>query len=214
VQAFHRAHGSAGLIDVAARVRRGEDARRAFADAAGEPFESLEGHWRDAIGALPMPDDDASISHIELAHGDGERDDSDEVSSEAARRAIRLGDLLWTSQRALAASVEYGRAHDIAPDDPLVASRLARAAVRGGDGHAAIAALEPLLADHDEYEPLLANLGAAYALVGDRARAREMSRAATEINPFDPEPHCTLAAMDDDASFQHEACAALGGHNE
>lgn len=219
VESFYRAHGSAGLVDVAARVGRGEDARQAFADAAGEPFDALEGHWRDAIGNLPMPGDDApAVPHLELRHGEGEPDDSDDVVADDARRAVRLGDLMWTAQRYLAASVEYGRAHDLAPGDPVVASRLARAAVRGGDGRAAIAALEPLRATYGEHEPLLANLGAAYALVGDRARAIETSRAATEINPFDPEPHCTLAASsdadDDDTAFQRDACAALGGHPE
>jgi tetratricopeptide (TPR) repeat protein len=217
VQAFYEAHGSAGLVDVASRVRRGEDARQAFAESAGEPFETLEGRWRDAIGAMsPSAHGATAIPHIELARGDGDADDSGDVGTEGARRAVRLGDLLWTAQRFLAASAEYGRAHAIAPDDPIVASRLARAAVRGGDGRAAIAALEPLLADHDEHEPLLANLGAAYALVGDRERARALSRAASEVNPFDPEPHCTLAAVEDgdDVVFQRDACAALGGHSE
>jgi tetratricopeptide (TPR) repeat protein len=213
VQSFYGARGSAGLIDVAARVRRGEDARQAFAEAADEPFDTLEGRWRDVIGAMPIPTDAHAIPHLELAHGDVEPDDSSDVGVVDARRAVRLGDLLWTAQRYLAASVEYGRAHTLSPDDPIVATRLARAAVRGGDGRAAIDALEPLVADAPDYEPLLANLGAAYALVGDRTRARERSRAATELNPFDPEPHCTLATVedDDDATFQREACAALGG---
>lgn len=219
VQAFYGAHGSAGLVEVATRVRRGEDARQAFSDSAHESFEALEGHWRDAIGTLPMPDDDTpEVPRIELRHGDAEPDDSDDVVAEDARRAVRLGDLMWTAQRFLAASVEYSRAHALAPGDPVVASRLARAAVRGGDGRAAIDALEPLLGSYGEHEPLLANLGAAYALVGDRDRARTTSRAATEINPFDPEPHCTLATLaeaadsvDADAAFQREACAALGG---
>ncbi len=217
VEAFYRAHGSAGLIDVAARVRVGEDARQAFADAAAAPFSDLEGHWRDAIGAMPVPDDATQpIPHLELRHGAAEPDDSGDVAAESARRAVRLGDLLWTEQRYLAASVEYGRAHAVAPDDPVVASRLARAAVRGGDGQAAIDALAPLLPRWSEHEPLLANLGAAYLLVGDRARAAETSRAATEINPFDPEPHCTLAAVlpDADAAFERDACAALGGRSE
>ncbi len=221
VESFYRAHGHAGLVDVASRVRAGEDARQAFSDAAGESFESLEGHWRDAIGTLPLPEENEPLPHIELRHGEGEPDDSDDVSAVGARRSVRLGDLMWTAQRYLAASVEYGRAHDLAPTDPVVASRLARAAVRGGDGHTAIAALEPLLATHGDHEPLLANLGAAYLLIGDRERARTTSRSATEINPFDPEPHCTLATVEetdaataDDAAFQREACAALGGHSE
>lgn len=221
VDAYYQAHGSAGLIDIAARVRRGQDARQAFAESAHETFDALEGHWRDAIGRLPLPDEDVSsaLPHLELRHGDVEPDDAEDVGADEARQAVRLGDLLWTAQRYLAASVEYGRAHAISPQDPVVASRTARAAVRGGDGRTAIAVLEPLLPRFDEHEPLLANLGAAYALVGDRERARETSRAATEINPFDPEPHCTLATLaetgqadgNDEAAFQREACAALGG---
>ncbi|MFO0681319.1 MAG: tetratricopeptide repeat protein [Sandaracinus sp.] len=219
VQTFYGMRGSAGLVDVASRVRRGEDARQAFAESSGGSWDALEGQWRDAVGRMPLPGDDApEVPRLELRHGEGEPDDSGEVTEERARRAVRLGDLLWTAQRYLAAAAEYGRAHEIAPEDPVVASRLARAAVRGGDGAAAIAALEPLRARFPEHAPLLANLGAAYALVGDRERARETSRAATEVNPFDPEPHCTLALVEDaesdDVVFQREACAALGGSVE
>jgi tetratricopeptide (TPR) repeat protein len=213
VDSFYRARGSAGLIDVASRVRRGQDARDAFAEAAGSTFAELEGRWQDVIGSLPVPTTPTPVPHVEFRHGDAEPDDSTEISEEQARRFVRLGDLLWTQEHPLAASVEYGRAHEISPEDPVVASRLARAAVRGGDGHAAIEALAPLRERFGEHAPLLATLGAAYALVGESGAAREASTESIRVNPFDPEPHCTLASLDGaDAAREHEACVGLGGH--
>lgn len=212
VDAFHAVHGSVGLIDVASRVRRGQDARQAFAEAAGSTFEELEGRWQDVVGELTVPTTPTEVPRIELRHGDAEPDDSTEISEAGARRFVRLGDLLWGQEHPLAASVEYGRAHAISPEDPVVASRLARAAVRGGDGQAAIDALAPLRARYEEHAPLLATLGAAYALVGDHDRAREASTEAIRVNPFDPEPHCTLASLDGpNAAREHEACVGLGG---
>jgi Flp pilus assembly protein TadD len=218
VASFYEAHGAEGLRDVAHRVRQGQDARQAFAEAAGEPFDSLEGRWRDSVARLVAPADAPPVPHLSLRHGDAEPDDSEEVSAEDARRFVRLGDLLWTSQRYLAASMEYGQAHEAAPRDPIVASRLGRSAVQAGDGQRAIDALAPLREMSGEYEPLLSNLASAYALVGDTARARDAAVEATRVNPFDPEPHCTLSTVgtDDEAdlAFQAEACAALGGRPE
>ncbi len=212
VDAFYVAHGSRGLIDVASRVRRGQDARDAFAEAAGSNFDELEGRWRDVIGALLVPETETEVPRIELRHGDREPDDSSEIGAAEARRFVRLGDLLWTQEHPLAASVEYGRAHAVSPQDPIVSSRLARAAVRAGDGRAAIDALLPLRERYAEHAPLLATLGAAQALVGDGEAARETSTESIRLNPFDPEPHCTLASLDGpDASREHEACVGLGG---
>jgi tetratricopeptide (TPR) repeat protein len=211
VDTFYADHGREALIDVASRVRRGQDAQDAFAEAGGVTFEDLVVRWHSAMDSLPVPEVEAEVPHIELRHGDAEPDDSDEVHEAEARRFVRLGDLLWTQQHPLAASVEYGRAHAISPDDPVVASRLARAAVRGGNGQAAIDALAPLRDQYDDHAPLLATLGAAYALVGDQDAAREASTEAIRVNPFDPEPHCTLASLDGpDTAREHDACVGLG----
>jgi tetratricopeptide (TPR) repeat protein len=192
----------------------GEDARDALAAVAGEPFARLETRWREALRRRPAPPENPPpMIAMRFRHGEGEVDESTEVE-ERARRAFRLGDLLWDHGRAGAASIEYEKAHRAAPEDPIVASRLGRAALTGGRARVAIDALAPLVARHPEHAPLRATLGSAYVAEGDMVHARPELIEAIRLNPFDPEPHCGLAraAADDGARRREtETCRSLGG---
>ncbi len=139
-------------------------------------------------------------------------DESQDVRVEGARRHLRLGDLLWNHGRAAAAAAEYERAHNLAPDDPILASRLARAALQGGKPAAAVAALLPLRERYPEHAPLHSLLGTAYADLGRVNEARAELYEAIWINPFDPEPHCGLSRIETDAATKARetlACNAL-----
>src|SRR5690606_1343882 len=128
-------------------------------------------------------------------HGEAEPDDTDEVRVETARRHVRIGDLLWSRQRPLAAASEYERAWASAEGDPIVGSRLARAALAGGAPDRAIAVLEPLTARWPDHEPLWSVLGSARLARGEHEAARTASIEAIRLNPFDPQPHCDLAQV-------------------
>lgn len=213
VEAFYGRRGPAGLSDVLTRVGAGTDAREAFALAAGATWDELEVTWREALLRRPVADADAEIPILRFRHGDAEPDDTDEIDESRARRAVRLGDLLWEHDRFGGAAFEYGRAHDEAPDDPIVSTRLGRAALQAGAPEQTIAALEPLRARYGEYEPLLSMLGAAYAARGDLEHGREASLEAIRVNPYDPEPHCTLAdvaATETERARAAEHCTLLG----
>ena len=117
-------------------------------------------------------------------------------------------------RRPAAASVEYGRAHTMAPDDPIVATRYARAALTGGRAQQAVDALASFRERYPDHAPTWAISGAAWLALGDLGRARPALREAIRINPFDPQPHCDLAeASEDEAERTRErnACATLGG---
>ena len=117
-------------------------------------------------------------------------------------------------RRPRGASVEYGRAHALAPDDPIVASRFARAALTGGEPAEAVRALARFRERYPDHAPTWAVSGAAWLALGDRASARDALREAIRINPFDPQPHCDLVhATDDDGEREQErrACQQLGG---
>ncbi len=210
LELFHERFGDEGLRAAIAQIADGADARDALADVAGESFASLERGWLAAVGRrhAPSPSDAPRMIGMRFRHGEGEPDEAREVDAEA-RRFFRLGDLLWSHHRARAAAVEYQKAHERAPDDPIVASRLARAALEGGQPEIAIATLEPLRERYPEHAPLRSLLGSAYLAKGDLPRAREELEEAIRLNPFDPEPHCGLASADEDAR-EARTCRTLG----
>jgi len=215
VEAFHGRFGDEGLRGAIERMAEGEDARDALAAVATESFADLERSWLTAVGRRrgPSADDVPRMLGMRFRHGDGDPDEARDVD-EQARRFFRLGDLLWGRDRPRAASVEYEKAHRAAPDDPIVASRLARAAIRGGRAAVAISTLSPLRDRYPDHAPLRSLLGSAYVAEGDLPRAREELREALRINPFDPEPHCGLAAASTEEDVRRReagTCRRLGG---
>jgi tetratricopeptide (TPR) repeat protein len=214
VELFHAAHGSAGLRDVAQRVAAGVDAREAFAAAARRSWIELEHDWREAVRARPEHDGPIpALRRLRFRHGEAQLDETEEVRIAGARRFVRLGDLLWSRDRARAAAVEYGKAWSSAEGDPIVGSRLARAALAGGDVDRAIEVLVPLTGEWPDHEPLWSVLGSARLARGEREAARAASREAILLNPFDPQPHCDIAQASSDAterSREERLCEELG----
>lgn len=221
VQTLYGRAGSTGLRTAAEEVAAGIDARVAVAHAAGASFADLEAAWRAELRSRPPPPDpDAEVPRLVFRRpGAPDPDDTEDIAEAEARRAMRLGNLLWERGRPAAAAAEYRVAHERLPDDPRVATRFARAALAAGDGPLALTAAEPLRERFAEYEPLRALLGAAYAAAGDLERARSESMEAIWLNPFDPEPHCTLAeigagpaapgAGPEEAADESSLCASL-----
>ncbi len=227
---YYQTYGREALQQALHQMASGEDAQAALGNAASRPFEALERTWRASLSE-PSGDSDAP-EFIGLRFG------GEEVGSlgAEARRWLRLGDMLWDRGRFGAAAHEYGRALRAAPGAPLVAARLARAALahssrtRADDGREptsrpsntaapsadialAIETLAPIAESHPDYAPVRAYLGSAYRVVGDRERAVEHAEAAIALNPFDPRPHCDLAALLEgtDADREQRQCADLGG---
>jgi predicted Zn-dependent protease len=131
-----------------------------------------------------------------------------DVAQVSARRYLRLGDLLWDQDRALAASTEYEKASHEAPDDPIIGARLARAALSAGKPERALLAVERLATRYPDHAPSQAMLGAARLALHNRAGAALALRQALYINPFDPQPHCDLAQASDDRDEQARELAA------
>ena len=211
VEVFRARHGPEGLRAVAARIAAGVDARAAFAEVAAEPWDALEQAWREALRARPAPENEAPLPALRFRHGSGEVDDTAEVAATQARDALRLGDMLFLRNRHVAAQHEYERAYAVAPDDPIVATRLARAAHNAHDDARALSVLTPLRAEHPDHAPLLALISASAAATGQSALAREAALESIWLNPFDPEPHCALASVAEDPALAELASAQCGG---
>ncbi len=212
---FRQSHGDAGLAKAIAAMARGEDARVALSQVAGESFENLEGRWRESLASRPEPPAKKRPKELKLRFVErGAADESLDVPEERARKHLRVGDLLWGRNHTLAAAREYERAHALSPTDPILASRVARASLAAKSPAKALASVERALEGHPQHAPLYALKGSALLSLKRREEAIPALHEAIRLNPFDPEPHCALARASDAAeevSRERAACARLGG---
>jgi tetratricopeptide (TPR) repeat protein len=212
---FRGRHGDTGLANAITGMARGEDARVALSRVAGEPFDNLEGVWKDALATRPEPSKKQTPKELKLRFVErGDADESLDVAEERARKHLRVGDLLWGRNHTLAAAREYERAQNYAPSDPILASRVARASLQADNPARALSAVERALQDHPQHAPLHSLRGTSLVALKRLREALPSLHEAIRLNPFDPAPHCELSrASDDPAEMAREraACAQLGG---
>jgi tetratricopeptide (TPR) repeat protein len=208
---YYEVYGREAVQKSLARISAGEDAREALAHVAGASWKSLEKRWKAQLAEQPtLPP--ARLLPRYLKGEATEQDELAGVELERARNHLRLGDLLWTRARPAAASVEYAKAHEVAPDDPVVASRYARSAIAGNRPQDALAPLERTLERYPLHAPALSSLATAQFRVSNFEAAREAADQAIAQNPFDPQPHCILSKLPvPQADHEEEVCARLGG---
>jgi hypothetical protein len=211
---FYDRYGPAGIQRSLEQIAEGVDARKALAATASEPWSALEKRWKTELADQPKPPP-VRLLQRHLSDEASEHDELAEVERDKARKHVKLGDLLWVRSRPAAASVEYGKAHRVAPDDPIVASRFARSAIAGGRPREAIKPLVYTLLRYPTHAPAQSSLATAKLRTGDRNGAAHAALRAIALNPFDPQPHCVLAELDVPTSaHEEELCTRFGGMRE
>jgi tetratricopeptide (TPR) repeat protein len=214
MEMYYGQYGSEGVQQALRRVGEGEDAKKALAAVAGVPWKTLEKRWRSGLAKEPKPPS-ARLMPRYLKGEATEQDELAGVELERARNYVRLGDLLWTRSRPAAASVEYSKAHQAAPADPVVASRYARSAIAGGRPQEAVAPLKQTLSRYPTHAPALSSLATAMFRISNLGGARDAANQAIAHNPFDPQPHCILSKLPLPQADSEEAlCTRLGGMRE
>lgn len=215
VEMFYGEYGSEGLRALLERVGDGEDARKALARVAGAPWRTLEKRWKSGVLKEEAEAPSARLLPRYLSSEATAQDEIADVEMDRARKFVRLGDMLWTRSRPAAASVEYGKAHRVAPDDPVVASRYARSAIAGDRPKDAIEPLRRTLERYPAHAPLLSSLATAQFRISLFGAAIDSANRAIAHNPFDPQPHCILAKLPvPQADHEAALCERLGGIRE
>ena len=214
MESYYREYGRDGVQQALRRIENGEDARKALAGVAGVSWKTLEKRWRAALAKAPKP----PAARLIPRYLNGEATEQDELAGvelDRARNYLRLGDLLWTRSRPAAASAEYAKAHDAAPDDPVVASRYARSAIAGGRPRDALAPLMRTLDRYPTHAPALSSLATAMFRLSKPDLAQNFANLAIAQNPFDPQPHCILSRLRvPQADHEATLCERLGGIRE
>lgn len=147
-----------------------------------------------------------------------EEDDSGEIADPKARGLVRLGGLLRTRGRLLAAAVEYEKAQGLlGAGHPLLSLKLGRTYMDLGETERAISALEPARETYADLPGLNAALGSAWLKKGELRKAVFYLEAAIATSPFDPSTHCGLEQAYRSLNSPllqrtREACALLSGH--
>jgi len=209
---FVTSHGEAALRDAFAQIARGVDAREALSRAANLRFSELERIWKGTLPKAPPAHAPRKLVRRFRSGSEDAPDESQDVAVSEARRFLRIGDLLWHRHHPRGAMLEYEKAHRADSDDPIVAARLARAALEAGDPSRSVAALDPLLSRYPEHAPTHAVRGAALHELGRLDEARSSLLEAIRINPFDPDPHCRLqriAHTPGETDTERNACLFL-----
>jgi tetratricopeptide (TPR) repeat protein len=214
IETYYREYGREGVQQALYLVGEGEDAKKALASVAGVPWKKLETRWKEALSKRPKPMP-ARLLPRRLSDEATEQDELAGVELERARNFLRLGDLLWTHSRPAAASVEYAKAHEAAPADPVVASRYARSAIAGGRPKDAVAPLMLTLERYPTHAPALSSLATAMFRLSKSDLAEDLANRAIAHNPFDPQPHCILSKLRiPQAAHEATLCSRLGGIRE
>lgn len=198
LESFRERFGDAGLTRAIQLLASGTDVRVALSKVASESFGELESEWRATLVQSEQPKASSS-KELKLRFVEsGASDESLDVAEGRARKHLRVGDLLWGRRRVEAAAREYEAAQHLAPTDPILASRVARASLLGKQADKALSAVDAALREHPTHAPLHALRGASLIALARTGEAREPLREAIRLNPFDPAPHCQLARLGKD----------------
>ncbi len=187
---FIVAHGGTrGLRDFLRRIGEREPGRtrEALQETVGLEFPAFEEAWKTHLAGLGLKIvEHLRVDRHKLAGGEGDEELLADISSQAARNYLRLGDSLRKAGRPKPALVEYQRACRESPDSPYLLNKVAITALMLEDFTLAAEYGGKALEISPDY-PL------SYLTLGDLALKRERWLEAlgyydeyNEINPYNP----------------------------
>ncbi len=186
-------------------VGSGKDAPQAVADTVGKPFDRFLADWKEWLAKRPLPrGGQHALKRLRFKddpkHG-GTWSEWAEIPDERARGYARLGELLRTRGRVVAARVEYGKAWErVGGRYPILADQYALAAMASGAEPLAESVLGDAIGYNPDYAALHVHLARLLVRRQEWAKARDHLLLANRQDPFDPEIHAGLS----------KALAALG----
>jgi tetratricopeptide (TPR) repeat protein len=223
VRLLYQRGGQAALTDLVSAMAGGMSDEEAVAKAYGKSFAQFQADWRaDILKAKAShksarPQTQKKLVFKEDAKGKKEPPEvGGEASSkmdEEAKRAGRLGEILFARQRWAGAAKEYARARSrLKMEVPLISRRYAFAEMKLGH----YAQAEEALSKAVEREPDDETSQALYAHALIARKAWPEARAAIEAgiaqDPFDPDLHASyveVARGIEDKSLEEREKSAL-----
>jgi tetratricopeptide (TPR) repeat protein len=227
--------GPQSLRTVIAALRDGKTDKAAVEAATGKPFPAFEKAWlahvrkqKFPLDLLPMTNELVVLKDDKKGKGseaDTKRKgreisfgEFDVVQEPEAQKFAHLGELMRERNRPRAAAEELGKAHRIVGDRyEVVSNKYALALFEIGEVAKAEEVLSGSLKLHPGTASTLVHLGRVYLARRDFQKAKQTFLEALAVDPFDPEIHVTLVAIETQlgepalAARAREASAILTG---
>lgn len=183
-------HGLNGLRSLlsALKDRAREDA---FAAALGSSEEELEAGWRES---LPEETLEGSAGALSGAVQLKPLDDAHWAGPDL-EPFLRAGDRLRQLNQWTAASAQYRKGLEAAPNNGLLLVRLARGLVAAGQTEAAVPLLRLAMEKNPAFAEPFVLLGDLFFDDGRYEEAQAVLQSALEINPFDSKIHEILGLI-------------------
>jgi len=138
-----------------------------------------------------------------------EKEELKDIPSEAARKHLRLGDLLRDRNRIEAAIVEYQKATRKGALSPVAFNKLALAFMLNRDLDSALGPLMRARELFPDFVTTYVHLGQIYLERKDYERSLENFIMANSLNPFDPRIHAGMATI-----YKEKGKTDLQAHEE
>ncbi len=200
VASLHAKGGAAALRAAIDRVKDGEDARKAVAQAAGVTWAEFEKQWKVFMAAqkyrtFPGMDPPARKFRKSTAIASRRGPDEDEEAGgmNASDKYLRLGNMMLRRSHARAAVIEYEKGAKAGGNKWVFAVKLGRTYLALGQPDQALAAVTEVQTIYPEL-PWPHLIAGQALLATNRAQeaVAEFERSLA-TNPFDPAVHCSLA---------------------
>jgi tetratricopeptide (TPR) repeat protein len=173
-----------GLRRILTELAAGKSRDEAFQSVWGKDMGGFEADWKKILADENLKESPGSAPDI-LALG--RRDEIEALAGTGIRGHLRLGDRMRLSGRPEAALVQYQRALDQEPDNPVALVKMARTLLSMGREKEAEAALVLATGENPNYAPAFLLLGSRQLESGAYAAARFSFEEAIALNPFNPE---------------------------
>jgi tetratricopeptide (TPR) repeat protein len=187
--------GPARVLDL---VAAGKDAGEAVAQVVGKPFDRFLAEWRQGLATRPLPrGGEHALRKLRFKddpkHG-GTWSEWAEIPDDRARGFARLGEMMRSRGRPLAARIEYAKAWErVGAKVPILADQYALVAMASGAEGLAEKVLAEAIGWSPEYAALHVHLARLLVRREEWAKARDHLLLANRQDPFDPEIHAGLA---------------------
>ena len=155
-------------------------------------LKEFEGAWKDFLKKEDLAESPgAAPDKIKI----GRADEIDDLASVDIRGHIRLGDRLRLAGKVEAGAVQYEKALEKEPSNPVALTKLGRALNLLGRKEEARRKLAQAVKENPNYAPAFLSYSKLLLENGELERAREFYLEGNALNPFDPEIHEGLAAI-------------------